>query len=352
MMRYLLCVLFYFACIGYAFAQQRHRVLIVLDASVGMSQALDGNDSKFRAAGKLIMQLIDSVYARNSEVEFGLRAFGQQYPVNENNCFDTKLEVQFSMNNYTQMGLRLNSLRNIGRAPVAFATNEALDYDAVNTGRYIYHIILITGKDSTCDGDLCKLVKKMADKHIPPACIIGVGKSEANDKYKYNCIGSYKTLNSSMSITKTVNEILNECCRIPYLVKGVYTAQNDSIEVYKPLPKEIVPAKMKTAVTKKPDPIKANNAVVNTVQEPGVLNPDKMGFLKLINLPGVEKIRLYYTTVDTNYRFYCEIRIGYSIADKHIKLPVGKFRLLYNDGETDVKKEFIVRSKKTVEISL
>ncbi len=66
------------------------RVLILLDESSSMVQNWSGGKEKYKAADDIILKIMDSVYAVNSQVEFSLRVFGHQSTVQEKNCYDTK----------------------------------------------------------------------------------------------------------------------------------------------------------------------------------------------------------------------------------------------------------------------
>src|SRR3954462_11036773 len=79
------------------------RILILLDRSSSMIQGWAGGKEQYRAADELILKLMDSVYSVNNQVEFGVRVFGHQNTVEENNCLDSKIEVLFSRENRDQM---------------------------------------------------------------------------------------------------------------------------------------------------------------------------------------------------------------------------------------------------------
>jgi hypothetical protein len=86
------------------------RILVLLDGSSSMVNEWTAGKQRFSAAGDIILRLMDSIYSVNRDVEFSLRVYGHEHGVPENNCFDTRREVIFSKNNYTQMSLRLASL--------------------------------------------------------------------------------------------------------------------------------------------------------------------------------------------------------------------------------------------------
>src|SRR5690349_12339795 len=78
------------------------RILLLLDGSSSMLQPWN-TTIRFKAAGKVIAALMDSIYAVNPGVEFGLRVYGHQSPAQLNDCFDSRQEVMFSKNNAAQM---------------------------------------------------------------------------------------------------------------------------------------------------------------------------------------------------------------------------------------------------------
>src|ERR1700760_1328748 len=71
---------------------QQSRILILLDRSSSMVNNWSGNEARYQAADKIILQLIDSIHRVNDQVEFSLRVFGHQHVAQENNCFDTRNE--------------------------------------------------------------------------------------------------------------------------------------------------------------------------------------------------------------------------------------------------------------------
>ena len=54
------------------------------------------------------------MYALNNEVEFAVRAYGTQFPAQDKNCTDTRLEVPFNIQNVAQINTRLKNIKPIG----------------------------------------------------------------------------------------------------------------------------------------------------------------------------------------------------------------------------------------------
>src|SRR3569833_3006610 len=114
------------------------RILVLLDQSSSMIQPWAGGKEKYKAGRELIVRLMDSIIAVNSQVQFGLRVFGHQHTVPENDCYDTKFEVPFSPDNRSQMYLRLEDIRPLGVTPIAFSLKEAATKDIVDEEHFLY----------------------------------------------------------------------------------------------------------------------------------------------------------------------------------------------------------------------
>src|SRR5690554_6488571 len=119
------------------------RILLLLDGSSSMTLPWSEDQPRFEAASRIILQLMDSLYAVNPDIEFGLRVYGHQSAARQNNCYDTRMEVMFSKDNLTQMGLRLDALRPRGVSPIAYSISQAALRD-MEKGKYQYSLILIT----------------------------------------------------------------------------------------------------------------------------------------------------------------------------------------------------------------
>jgi|GEM_PF-2722408 hypothetical protein len=133
------------------------RVLILLDGSAAMKMDWGMGKSKYDAASQAIIQLIDSIYSVNADVQFGLRLFGNQYPEGQANCKDSRLEVRYTKDNVAQMALRLKDLQPRGVAALPYGLQEALKNDVTDT-HYRQSIIVITGDVYSCKGEMCKMI--------------------------------------------------------------------------------------------------------------------------------------------------------------------------------------------------
>lgn len=204
------------------------RILILLDGSSSMVQPWSKDATRFKTAGRIITSLMDSIYHLNDQVEFALRVYGHQYPVQENNCYDTKQEVMFSKNNLTQMSLRLNALHPMGVSPIAFSLKEAAEMDLTDELHNAYSIVLITDGGESCNGNICDVVKTLLDKKIDfRPYILSLVDYKPLQK-EYDCLGNYLTAANEPQINtaiETIMESYRKVLTLPNIVsKPVPTA--------------------------------------------------------------------------------------------------------------------------------
>ena len=185
------------------------RILFLVDGSSSMLETWQTNQIRFKAAGKIIDQIVDSIYKVNPNVEFGLRVYGHQHTAQENNCFDTKLEVPFGKSNATQLYLRMASLKPLGVSPIAYSLKEAAENDLINTSNYNYSLILITDGGESCNGNICEVVKLLLEKKIKfQPYIIGLINYQPLE-LQYACLGTYLKVTTDAEATQATNTILD-----------------------------------------------------------------------------------------------------------------------------------------------
>lgn len=214
-MRFFKCLLFFAFLLNSngLFAQKNEvkqpRILILLDGSSSMSYEWTKDESRFKAASRIILALMDSMYKVNKDVEFALRVYGHQYPSQQNNCFDTRLEVMFSKNNIDQMGMRLDALQPIGVSPIAFSLKEAAEWDFEKPLLNSYSLILVTDGAESCSGDICDVVKKLLEKRIDfKPYILSLVDNPAL-KNGYDCLGNYLPVAQEKDIKPSVGKIVD-----------------------------------------------------------------------------------------------------------------------------------------------
>ncbi len=184
------------------------RILILLDESSSMTQPWSGGKEKYKAAQDLIIQLIDSVYGVNNQVQFGLRVFGHQSTVPEKNCYDTKNEVAFTTDNRSQILLRLQDIHPLGVTPIAFSLQEAAEKDILDVGHNVYSIILITDGGESCGGDICEVMKSLLKSKIYFKPYIVSLENDPALKTTYACMGDFLQVTNEKEVPKAVSTIV------------------------------------------------------------------------------------------------------------------------------------------------
>lgn len=251
------CLFFVFAAIGQQQkAYKKNRILILLDASSSMVENWNSSQSRFKAAATIVGKLMDSVYSFNADVEFALRVYGHQHGVPERNCFDTRREVMFSKNNYTQMMLRLEDLRPYGVSPIAFSLKQAAEEDFNDSYNYAYSLVLITDGGESCGGNICDVVKTLLNKKIEFKPYIVSLVNYAPLREQYACLGHYlqaatpEEMNSAIGI---IAEDYHKVLSIPILkVKTPETPKPAPIVIKQapPIPEVVVTKESNPTPTK------------------------------------------------------------------------------------------------------
>ena len=185
------------------------RILILLDESSSMTLPWGGGKEKYKAATDLIMRLIDSVYAVNPQVQFGLRVFGHQHTVPENDCYDTRNEVAFSTDNRSQMYLRLLDIRPLGVTPIAYSLKEAANKDILDEEHHAYSIILITDGGESCGGDLCEVMKTLIKSKVFFKPYVVSLENDPSLKAVYSCMGDFLQVTKDAEMPGAVMTIVN-----------------------------------------------------------------------------------------------------------------------------------------------
>lgn len=186
------------------------RILFLLDASGSMANTWNKGESRFQAASRIVIAIMDSIQNVNPDVSFGLRAFGEQYPAKDSNCTDTKLEVNFGCQNQSQMKARLGWLQPRGFSPIALSLKKAAEEDFTEDDHYAYSIILITDGGESCGGDICATVQELLAKKISftPYILTLIDYKPIQDAY--NCLGKVLTIAKEKDIAPAVQKIIGD----------------------------------------------------------------------------------------------------------------------------------------------
>nr|MBP6315461.1 VWA domain-containing protein [Chitinophagaceae bacterium] len=188
---------------------KKSRILFLLDASSSMTYQWNPKYSRFDIASNILLKIIDSVYALNNEVEFAVRAYGTQFPAQEKNCTDTRLEVPFNIQNVAQINTRLKNIKPIGFSPIAYSLKQASENELMDARLYDYSIIFITDGGESCNGDVCNTFKEFIEKKIKvKPYIIGLDRNEQLNLL-YDCMGNFIKVSDSADIDKAVKMIVD-----------------------------------------------------------------------------------------------------------------------------------------------
>ena len=180
-----------------------------MDASSSMTYSWNPSNTRFQVASNILLNIIDSIYAINNEVEFAVRAYGTQYSAQEKNCYDTKLEVPFNYQNVSQIKTRLQYIKPFGFSPIAYSLQQASENELNNSSVYDYSIIFITDGGESCNGDICSVFNNLLKNKISiKPYVIGLDKNEKLKSY-YECLGNFIEVNTAADINEAIQMIVN-----------------------------------------------------------------------------------------------------------------------------------------------
>ncbi|MEZ5046394.1 MAG: VWA domain-containing protein [Chitinophagaceae bacterium] len=188
---------------------KKTRILFLLDASSSMSNNWNENKARFEVASTILLQIVDSIYTLNNEVEFAVRAYGTEHNAQEKNCTDTRLEIPFNIQNVSQIKTRLRHIIPRGYSPIAYSLLQASENELSKENLYDYSIILISDGGESCQGDVCGTFQKFLQKKIKvKPYIIGLDKNE-NLKTYYECFGNYINVSTAAEIKEAIKLIVD-----------------------------------------------------------------------------------------------------------------------------------------------
>lgn len=188
---------------------KKNRILFLLDASSSMSLSWSAQNSRFDVASNILLNIVDSIYAINNEVEFAVRCYGTTYPAQLKNCTDTRLEVPFNIQNAHQIKTRLRNIKALGFSPIAYSLMQASLNELSIDAAYDYSIILINDGGESCGGNVCETFQRFLQNRIKiTPYIIGLDQNEQLKAY-YDCIGNYLPVVKSEDIPVAIQTIVD-----------------------------------------------------------------------------------------------------------------------------------------------
>jgi Ca-activated chloride channel family protein len=152
------------------------------------------NDTRVNVARRLLGKTLDSLEG-TPNLEIALRVYGHTSPPNQRNCKDTRLEVPFRKNNFTEIKNRINAITPKGTTLIAHSLlQSAYDFPKEPFTRNV--IILITDGIEECQGDPCAVSEALQSQGIIlKPFIIGLGSTE-DFKKAFECVGRYYDANT------------------------------------------------------------------------------------------------------------------------------------------------------------
>jgi hypothetical protein len=290
--------------------QKPARILFLVDASSSMLNDWTPSETRFNTASRVISTMVDSIHKVNTDVAFAVRVFGNQYPAQDKNCYDTKLEVPFNLGNDAQIKARLKYLRPLGYSPIAWSLKETAEKDFIESDQYAYSIILITDGGESCGGDICATVKNLLEKKISfKPYILSLVDYEPL-RLQYECLGRYLTVAKEKDIEPAIRTIINDNRKI--LTIKTATLKQVPQKVIQPVAmpivtKPITPVVKPEPVIVKQDPVptkppikKEEPAKPVIIEEPSIVLVKLTPMDRIISLTKPRKMNLLYTLADGN----------------------------------------------------
>ena len=143
-------------------AQERTRILFVLDASLSMQSHWKGG-TKWETACNALGEIADSL-SQIPHIEIGLRVLGDIYPEPDMNCKDSRLEVPIDSNNVKRIKKKLEDIHPKGITPLVYAIEHTPgDFGDVPAKNIL---IVITDGEDACDRDACGVSAMLQKNNI------------------------------------------------------------------------------------------------------------------------------------------------------------------------------------------
>jgi Ca-activated chloride channel family protein len=143
-----------------AHADDRPKVLLVLDVSGSMNEKIAGGGTKFAAAKRSLKQVADALPAGT---DVGLRVYGSKISEprskNPKACTDTQLVLPIGPLDKAKMNRAVDSFQAVGETPIAYSLGQAVG-DLGTSGKRV--LVLISDGEESCQGDPCPVARKLA----------------------------------------------------------------------------------------------------------------------------------------------------------------------------------------------
>ncbi len=186
------------------------KILFLLDGSSSMLDDWQPGKQRFEVAGQLITAIVDSIQRVNPDVQFALRVFGHQYTVQQNNCFDTKLEVPYNRGNLNQIRARLKYINPRGVSPIAYSLKLTAEENFIQSDRNAYSIILVTDGGESCGGNMCDVITKLLGNKIAFKPYILSLIDNTDLRKEYDCFGKFLAVPKPGDMAPAIKTIIDD----------------------------------------------------------------------------------------------------------------------------------------------
>jgi len=199
------------SCIGQEL--DLYRVLFIVDASYSMDRKW-GKQTLWEVSQKMVQELAFHIQ-KNYNVEMGLRVYGHQFPLNANNCNDSKLEVEIGKNHAQRIVQKLKQTQFKGTTPLSYSLEKAAEDLGCNSHKNL--IILITDGFESCNQNPCAVVEKLLDYRIAvKPIVIGLNLDQKEAEHM-QCIGDFYSVKSKEAFKKDLYESFDKAIKRRYL---------------------------------------------------------------------------------------------------------------------------------------
>jgi Ca-activated chloride channel family protein len=182
------------------------RILFLLDASYSMNKSWN-EGSRWQNAMKTMIDITDSI-ASIPNVEFGLRIYGHQFSLRENNCKDSRLELPFGSVNKNSIRKKLAGIQPNGVTPIAYSLEKCVNDFALTNDLSRNFLIVITDGEESCGGDPCAITQMLLQNGIVlKPVVLGIQLPDVLQQ-QFNCIGELINTNSGEELQNELTKIV------------------------------------------------------------------------------------------------------------------------------------------------
>ncbi len=192
--------------ITHSYAQERTRILFLLDASLSMKEQWKGG-TKWETAISSLANIADSI-EQIPNIEIGLRVLGHLSPEPDKNCHDTRLEIPIDTGNVKKIKRKLEEIHPKGITPLVYAIEKTPgDFGTVPAKNVL---IVITDGEDACDRDMCSVPQMLLKNNIIlRPFIIGMSLQQQTQD-DLVCMGKLYNTHSAAEFTAILKNVIDE----------------------------------------------------------------------------------------------------------------------------------------------